>query len=68
VVDTIPTMAWIFLPDGTMEFINKRWLDYSGLSLDQALENPTRTVHPDDLAKGSGKMGGEQGFRGTVRG
>ncbi|MDB6027291.1 MAG: sensor hybrid histidine kinase, partial [Verrucomicrobiales bacterium] len=50
-IDTIPTMAWIFLPDGRMEFINQRWLAYSGLSLEQALEQPTRTVHPDDLPR-----------------
>ncbi|MDB6026898.1 MAG: nodV1, partial [Verrucomicrobiales bacterium] len=50
-IDTIPTMAWIILPDGTMEFINQRWLAYSGLSLEQALEQPTRTVHPDDLPR-----------------
>ena len=48
-IDTIPAMAWVVLPDGKLEFINRRWLDYSGLSLEEAIERPTSTIHPDDL-------------------
>ncbi len=33
VIDTIPTLAWCNLPDGSNEFINKRWLEYTGLPL-----------------------------------
>jgi len=50
VIDTIPAMAWIVLPDGTLDFINQPWLDYSGLTLEEALNEPTRTMHPDDMA------------------
>ena len=25
VIDTIPTLAWCNLPDGSNEFLNKRW-------------------------------------------
>jgi formate hydrogenlyase transcriptional activator len=32
VVDTIPTLAWCILPDGSNEFLNKRWHEYTGLS------------------------------------
>jgi len=32
VIDTIPTMAWCNLPDGSNEFLNKRWHDYTGLT------------------------------------
>jgi PAS domain S-box-containing protein len=49
VVDTIPTMAWIVLPDGVLDFVNQRWLEYSGLSLEEMLKAPTSTIHPDDL-------------------
>ena len=28
-------MVWSVLPDGRMDFINRRWLDYSGLTLEQ---------------------------------
>ncbi len=51
VIDTIPAMAWIVLADGTLDFINQRWLEYTGLSLEQALEQPTRTVHAEDLPR-----------------
>src|SRR5258708_21139713 len=32
VIDTIPTMAWSVLPDGAVDFVNQRWLEYTGLS------------------------------------
>jgi PAS domain-containing protein len=32
IIDTIPTLAWCSLPDGTGEFWNRRWHDYTGLS------------------------------------
>jgi PAS domain S-box-containing protein len=49
IIDTIPTMAWSVLPDGALDFLNRRWLDYTGLSLEEALKDPTGTVHPEDL-------------------
>src|SRR6266404_2791825 len=51
IIDTIPTMAWSLAPDGALEFLNQRWLDYTGLSLKEGIEEPTRTVHPDDLSR-----------------
>ena len=32
-IDAIPTMAWCSSPDGSVEFFNQRWHDYTGLSL-----------------------------------
>jgi PAS domain S-box-containing protein len=49
VIGTIPTMAWSVLPGGAVDFVNQRWLDYTGLSLEKALEEVNRTVHPEDL-------------------
>jgi PAS domain S-box-containing protein len=49
VIDTIPTMAWSLLADGTVDFVNQRWLEYTGLSPDEALADANRIVHPDDL-------------------
>src|SRR5258708_13078371 len=37
VVDTIPTLAWSARPDGSAEFFNQPWLDYTGLSAYQPL-------------------------------
>jgi len=50
VIDTIPALAWCCFPDGTTEFSNRRWLDYTGLSQDEVLGwGWQRAVHPDDL-------------------
>jgi PAS domain S-box-containing protein len=51
IIETIPTMAWSLRPDGVLDFLNQRWLDYTGLSLEEAIEEPTRTVHPEDLPR-----------------
>ena len=36
-LDSIPAMVWRARADGSVEYINKRWLDYTGVSLDQVL-------------------------------
>ena len=52
VVDTIPTLAWSAAPDGSADFFNQRWLDYTGLSAKQALGSGWEVaIHPDDLAR-----------------
>src|SRR5207248_11429397 len=51
VIDTIPTMAWSLRPDGTVDFLNQRWMDYTGLSLEQYVEEPTRPMHPADIPR-----------------
>ena len=52
IVDTIPTLAWCGLPDGSKEFFNQRWHDYTGLSPEEAHGwGWKRTIHPDDLGE-----------------
>src|SRR5260370_15261308 len=51
IINTIPTMVWTLLPDGTVDFVNQRWLDYTGLTWEEEIENPTRPVHPEDLPR-----------------
>jgi len=51
VINTIPTMVWTLQPDGTVDFVNQRSLDYTGLSLEGQLADPTRAVHPEDLPR-----------------
>ncbi len=49
-VDTIPTLAWSTGADGSAEFFNQRWLDYTGLSAEEAGDwGWTATLHPDEL-------------------
>jgi formate hydrogenlyase transcriptional activator len=50
VIETIPSMAWSAAAGGAAEFFNRRWLDYAGLTADQAQGwGWTTAVHPDDL-------------------
>lgn len=47
-LDTIPALAWRTRADGL--YLNKRWLDYAGLSLEQAQgARWQEAIHPDDL-------------------
>ncbi len=50
-IDSMPAMAWRCRPDGFVEFVNRRWLEYTGLSLEQALggQGWTVAIHPDGL-------------------
>ncbi|MBL8291406.1 MAG: PAS domain-containing protein, partial [Bryobacterales bacterium] len=49
VIDTIPGYVWSARPDGSIDFINKRWLEFSGFSLDQGLGwGWTEAIHPED--------------------
>ena len=50
IIDTIPALAWSALPDGSAEFFNKHYQDFTGLSEEQAAGwGWTAAVHPDDL-------------------
>lgn len=52
VIDTIPAIVWSALPDGSVDFVNNRWLQYTGLSLEQSLGwHWTATTHPDDFTR-----------------
>src|SRR5260370_18921691 len=35
-IDAIPAMAWSSQPDGSVELVNRRWLDYTGLSPEES--------------------------------
>ena len=48
--DTVPLIIWTARPDGGLDYYNKAWFDYTGLTLAQT-ENWgwDAVVHPDDL-------------------
>lgn len=51
VLDVLPAMAWTARPDGSIDFVNRRWCDYFGFRSDEAHDLDWRAlVHPDDLA------------------
>jgi len=51
-IETIPAMAFTARPDGSRTFVNRRWLEYTGLSTEQAAGSGWgAAVHPDDLSR-----------------
>jgi PAS domain S-box-containing protein len=51
-LDTIPTLAWRARADGFTEYLNKRWLDYTGTSLKQGLGwQWQEAIHSVDLPR-----------------
>jgi PAS domain S-box-containing protein len=49
-INTMPVLAWSAQADGSVDFLNQRWLDYTGLSLVQAQGwGWAQAFHPDDL-------------------
>jgi formate hydrogenlyase transcriptional activator len=55
-IDAIPAMAWSTLADGSFEFANQRWHDYTGLSTEELHGWEWKVaVHPDDLEAVTGK-------------
>jgi PAS domain S-box-containing protein len=50
VVETIPAMAFTAGPDGSSEFVNRRWVEFAGIT-EKAILSSSRqlTVHPDDV-------------------
>jgi len=54
VIETIPAMVWTALPDGSIDFVNGRWLEYIGLSWEEYRASGWASLlHPDDLPESS---------------
>jgi len=52
VINTIPAHVWSTLPDGSVDFINQRLLESTGLSIEALLGSGWQSiVHPDDLPR-----------------
>ncbi|MCK6526945.1 ATP-binding protein [Myxococcota bacterium] len=48
-LEALPNAVWVAGPDGGIEYVNERWLEYTGLSREAALGPGTvETIHPDD--------------------
>ncbi len=49
-IETIPAMAFIVMPDGARTFVNRRWVEYTGLTLEQVAGSGWQSaIHEDDL-------------------
>ena len=56
VIETIPAFAWTALPDGSVDFVNRSWEEYSGLSTEKTVGSGWEAaVHPEDLKRYSEK-------------
>ncbi len=51
-IETIPALAWTNLPDGSNDFVNRRWLEYTGMSLQQMQSAEAMPpIHPEDIGE-----------------
>jgi len=52
IIDTIPALVWCNLTDGSNDFVNRRWSDYTGLSQEEVKRVGCKVaIHPEDLPK-----------------
>jgi len=50
IINTVPGLLWTARPDGWVDFLNQRWLDYTGMTLERGLGWAWQPgYHPDDL-------------------
>ena len=56
IVDTIPAMVWVALPDGSNTYVNSRYAKYSGMAPAQSAGSGWQaSTHPDDLPRHEAK-------------
>jgi PAS domain S-box-containing protein len=52
VVNTVPAHVWSISPEGHVDFVNDRWLHFTGLAVDEAFGwKWEAVVHPDDRTR-----------------
>lgn len=50
-IEAMPQLAWICTSDGTVEYFNARWIEYTGVTVaDMRRPGMPGVVHPEDLA------------------
>lgn len=51
-LDALPGLVWTALPDGRAEYVGRQWLDYTGLSFEEATGvGWIAAVHPEDTPR-----------------
>jgi len=56
IIETIPAIVWVALPDGSNIYVNGRYVEYSGITSKQTAGEGWRTAaHPDDLPRHTAK-------------
>lgn len=55
-VENIPQLVWLSSPDGSVEYFNQRWINYTGIELEKTLGwDWQQVVHPDDQPEAAEK-------------
>ena len=53
--ETLPQIVWTTGPDGSVDYYNQRWYEYSGLTFEQTRDwGWEGVIHPEDLARAGG--------------
>ena len=54
VIETMPTFAWTALADGYVDFVNRHWEEYTGLTAEKTIGSGWEAaVHPEDFERHS---------------
>jgi two-component system CheB/CheR fusion protein len=51
--DNVPVIIWTADKDGKLDYVNRRWLEYTGFDLEESKTKQSELVHPDDLETSS---------------
>jgi PAS domain S-box-containing protein len=58
VIESIPAIAWTASPDGSNTFVNRRWAEYTGLSVEDSTGwDWNLAAHPEDIGRYLEKWG-----------
>lgn len=49
IADALPIMVWISDAKGQVDYLNKKWTDFTGIPNEKLYNNSQNFVHPDDL-------------------
>jgi two-component system CheB/CheR fusion protein len=51
--NNIPVIIWTADTDGKLDYVNRRWVEYTGFDIEESKTKQRELVHPDDLEKSS---------------
>jgi len=46
--ESIPQIVWTAEPSGKIDYFNKRWFEYTGLTVDETYTDSKTAIHPED--------------------
>lgn len=49
--EAVPQIVWTAEPDGRVDFMNRRWFEYTGMTEEETYRQTKTAVHPDDYER-----------------